>query len=183
MSREEISLKEYEVCQQHNNTIGTQAWQATSIFLLVNLGIVTFVFQRGTHNRDSFALVLVIGIIFILISYFWRRWVKRRGFVTKINYQRMREIEEELGLWKNRYVHLLRELKNKQSSVSTLSSLSRKDMEHIKRLGESYPYAGPGGFFILRLIPMLIMIAWGLLIVREANFIFSFPWIGQWFLK
>jgi hypothetical protein len=38
--RREILLKEYEVCQQHNDSIGSQAWVATTIFLTINVTLL-----------------------------------------------------------------------------------------------------------------------------------------------
>ena len=60
MSREDVLLKEYEVCQQHINALGNQAWQASTIFLTVNVGILAFMFNREKHDMDSLLLTLVI---------------------------------------------------------------------------------------------------------------------------
>lgn len=185
MDRQNVLLKEYEVCQQHINTLGTQNWQSASIFLLVNALILAFVFSMKTHDRDSFMLVLITGVMVSLIFYLWRSWIKRQQFVQVMAYQRMREIEQELGLWKNWYVCIFDKLQSKELEESRLNSFSKENSSRIRQLRDYYKceYAKAAGYTGLKWIAIIIMVSWLFLILREANLIFHFPVIGQWFLN
>jgi len=165
MGREEILLKEYEVCQQHINSIGTQVWQATAIFLSVNAAVLAYIFQREWYGQDvdRFLLALGISVIFILVLYIWRRWINRQLFIQISVYTRMREIETELGMWKNWYALLPEEL-NSDEKVDK-STLPKNKKGIIKFLRGRY--ASPAGFKGLKCITVLLMIGWGFLIIRE----------------
>jgi hypothetical protein len=167
MNRRDVLLKEYEVCQQHINTIGTESWQASAIFLLVNAGVLAYLFQIEHGEPHTLFMVLIIGIIFILIFCFWKRFIKRMQFVQTITFERMREIEDELGLWKNWYVHILDELKSRNMEESDLNSLPKEKAHRIKQLRKSYEHARPAGFPGLQSTAKLLMIGWGVLIINE----------------
>ena len=113
MSREDILLKEYEVCQSGNDAIGSQVWTSTSIFMSVNVSLLGALIYGLVHYlaKDGDAVtcpvlplvcitILAIGLIIILIC--WKRWLNRTKFVRRINHKRMRQIEVELGMAKNR---------------------------------------------------------------------------------
>ncbi len=154
MDREEILLKEYEIAQHHLNALNAQVWLATSIFLSINSGVLAYIFKQSLNSLDVLVpvFVSVIGIIAILILALWKRWIKRVQFVHLITYHRMRQIEEALGLWKNRFVAALDDSKNDPSKAS-------------KRLKEDCKYAKPAGFDALQCIARLLMIGWGVLII------------------
>jgi hypothetical protein len=167
MGKEEIQLKEYDVCQQHINNMNTQVWQATSIFLLVNVGVLAYVFQRVKHDFDSLLIVLAVGIIFILVFHLWKRWINRAQYNMVVKWERMREIEDELGMWGNWYIHILDGLKSKEIKNEDLSILPREKQNKIKQLTKLYKSPGTVGFSGLRWIARLLMIGWGFLIIRE----------------
>ena len=167
MGREEILLKEYEVCQQHINSIGTQVWQATAIFLSVNAAVLAYIFQKEWYGQDvdRFLLALSVSVIFIIILNFLRLWIKRQWFTQLTLYERMREIEDELGMWKNWYMFIPDKLKTKELSEERLKTLPKEKSDKVKELIKNY--AGPAGFTGLQWITVLLMVGWGLLIIRE----------------
>jgi len=165
MNRQEILLKEYEVSQQHINSLDTQVWQATTIFLLINVGVLAYIFQKEKHDLNSLLLVLVIGVIFIIAFDRWKRWINRAQFNQAIIYERVRDIEDELGMWKNWYIHIIDGLKAKKIKESDLNTLPKEKLNRIRQLTNSHKYAGVAGFPGLRCIARLLMIGWGLVIV------------------
>lgn len=182
MNRQEILLKEYEVSQQHINSLNSQVWQSTAIFLSVNALVVAYVFQKEkASDWDSLLLTLVIGAIFILVLNFWKRWINRARFNQGIIYERMRDIEDELGMWKNWYIHILDGLKSKTEKIkeSDLNTLPKEKASRIKQMTKSCKYAGVAGFSGLQWIARLLMISWGFLIIREIVNCF-FPQLYQW---
>jgi len=164
MDREEVLLKEYEVAQHHINALNTQVWLATSIFLSINSGALAYVFKQGQHGVDGLLTVSVIGTILILILHFWKRWIKRVQFLHLITFHRMRQIEEALGLWKNRLVDAV---------DAFFDDSKKKSSEAGKKLEEKYKYVKPAGFTGLQWISRLLMIGWGFLIIREFSIYFG----------
>jgi hypothetical protein len=104
---EESLLKEYEACQSHNNSLGNQAWISISIIITVNillLGQVIYNIMLKSFPITGYAnlvLVTLLGLVMIFILIIFKLWDKRIDFLTWMNYDRMREIEMRLGMWKN----------------------------------------------------------------------------------
>ncbi|NWF77333.1 MAG: hypothetical protein HXY36_01855 [Chloroflexi bacterium] len=172
-NQQEVLLKEYEVCQQHNDSIGSQVWIATSVFMSVNVALLGAVIYSMTGSslleRNIRCLVLVLGAGIIAILHFWKRWLNRMQFLTSINYERMREIEDELGMRKNKIAW----------SLDHWDGLTEEEKEKYKKLNEQYPrygwwkflwkrfpkYAPPRGFEGSRSIVWILIMLWIIFIV------------------
>ena len=93
----------------------------------------------------------------------------------------MREIETELGMWKNWYAFLPDLLEDKKKQKLDLSSLPKRKLEIINELRKHY--AKPAGYKGLERISIIIMLSWVFLIIREASLVFNIPVVSQWFLN
>ena len=116
-SKRQILLTEYQVCQQHNDSIGSQVWVATTIFLSINVTLLggliyTLITKMVLEHPDLTKIcwiipiialigvtILGIGIIWILRK--WIDWLKRMRFRTAVNFERMHTIERLLGMCKH----------------------------------------------------------------------------------
>ncbi|GAJ22391.1 unnamed protein product, partial [marine sediment metagenome] len=102
MEKEEILLKEYEVCQSHNNALGNQSWISISIITTVNLLLLGqlipgLVSKSSTNNGyPDLILLIILGSLLISILLLFRQWDKRVQFMTRLNHERMRGIETEI---------------------------------------------------------------------------------------
>jgi hypothetical protein len=169
MNRQEILLKEYEVCQQHINTLGTQNWQSAGIFLAADALITGFVFGLKPHDEWSFAAVLAIGLAFIFIFLFWKLWLKRQKFVQLSLYVRMRDIEVELGMWKNWYAFLPDEFdSDEEIDNSTLPKEKKGIIKYLRKY-----YAKAAGYEGLVWIARIVMFSWVFIIIREGILAFT----------
>jgi len=175
--KQEVLLREYEVCQQHNNSIGSQVWIATSVFMSVNVAlfgsVVYSMISSSLLERNIKCLGLVLGVGIIVILYCWKRWLNRMQFLTSINYERMREIEEALEMRKNKIAW----------SLDHWGELREEEKEEFKKLNERYPrygwweflwkrfpkYAPPRGFEGLRSIVQILMVLWIIFIVLVST--------------
>lgn len=107
--RNKILLKEYEICQSHNNAIASQVWLSTSIFMSINLtlfgGLLFALLQSKilvwgiTENPNSLfvlllALLLAVAVVLTLCG--WRSWLQRTQHITYVNNARMRQIEDAI---------------------------------------------------------------------------------------
>lgn len=180
-------LTEYEVCQKHNDTIGSQVWVSTTIFLTVNVTLLGGLFYTTItrilfENPDlgSISLPIRIALIFlttlsigmILILGKWVDWLKRMRFRTSVNYERMYVIEPFLGMRRHT---MCRELDDEYKSLNKSDSAKAKIKEFEKR-NENLKYFKASGFNGLIHISSVIRVIWGvaslgLLIVLIASLV------------
>jgi len=115
-------LVEYQACQHDNNASGSSYWTLTGIFIgfsSVLLGGLVYGLLQNNELLQTLLLevklspqilallviAIVVGGVVIAILCFLRRWLRRVGFLQQINFERMRDIERELGMWKSWRVH------------------------------------------------------------------------------
>jgi hypothetical protein len=120
MDKQEILLKEYELCLQDIIDTSSRYWTIVNIFMAANMvvlgaivaGVISASFIKEAFVKPtppqilvagSVLIVLGLGMIIILISL--KKYLKRANFLSAINYERMREIEFDLRIWKNWRVH------------------------------------------------------------------------------
>lgn len=131
MDREEILLKEYELCQHDKSSSSTSYWTLAGIFIGVSSAILAGLLYGIFANNSLFqALVkilfsldeitndieikqvkvvavcmLLLGIAMIIIICKLWRWLRRTQFLAFRNDERMREIERILKMWKSHIIH------------------------------------------------------------------------------
>ena len=111
-------LTEYEVCQQHVNSAGSEVWVSTTIFLTINVSLLgglfySFLTRIVLDSPDlkgvSAPLGLIasigftalgLGILWILKK--WVNWLLRMRFKVAVDFERMRELEASLGMRRHR---------------------------------------------------------------------------------
>lgn len=111
MNRQEILLKEYEVCQQSANEAHRRIWQITGILLVFALGssfgafwLMSMSSECGNEQR---LLLISVALLAIGFDAFWiSAWVRERSYLA-ITYHRLQQIEILLGLRKNLYIYAL----------------------------------------------------------------------------
>jgi len=105
MSREDILLKEYEICQQDSSSMVSAHWTVVGIFIGINtalLGAVAYMLNNGSYSNNIRWIVISLGLASIGILVCLCLWLNRVNFLVCINNRRMYQIERELGMAKNR---------------------------------------------------------------------------------
>jgi len=195
MDREEILLKEYETCQSHNNALGNQSWISISIIITVNLlllgQVISNVVLKSSPDigyPNFIVIILGIGIIYILLLF--KQWNNRVTFHTRLNHDRMREIEMEImekeGDWviqKNWRVRSLDiDYDPKERNIKTIPETFKAILEDLKkRYPKSKKNADKSKFewehvpsvlkhsaFRFDNIFCVLIALWGIVIVLEA---------------
>jgi len=114
LTREEQAwLVEYQVCQQDANSTSSNYWTLAGIFIGVSSVLLAGIIYGVLANDNGFnaidctlrTLVTIFGVAIITILVFLWFWLKRVNYLTDRNYERMREIELDLGMWKSWRVH------------------------------------------------------------------------------
>ena len=106
--RLQILLKEYETCSSEAANVGTRLWQITAIFAVLVAGLGAFLAQSELlQNSELNPEAIGLGVILSIISLSWIPiyWSHRR--VQNIRFLRLREIEIELGMRTNLYIHVI----------------------------------------------------------------------------
>jgi len=184
--RQEVLLKEYEICQQDNNSIGSQIWLSASVLMSANVALLAwfaYVIIKELplpENTEGLVtvpewLVTVLGIAIIAIFWSWNRWLNRMRFLKFINYERMREIESALGMRKNWRAYGLDKPEKLTSEEKEL--LVREIADELGKLGipmaddliewkrKRVRHAPSKGLEGSKGMAMIIMVLWGILVV------------------
>jgi hypothetical protein len=177
MDRQEILLKEYEICEQQNNSIGHEVWSSTTIFLTVSVTLLagliygtmtndvfTKLFCRGNINIWPIVMalsgVMIVGIGIIIIFCRWIGWLKRTEFLTRLNYETLRDIETNLGMEKNWLARGL-DLKHASKKLDPLDEPPETVRNKLGKLDSKIGYAPPAGFVGLKCIACTVIAIWG----------------------
>ncbi len=173
--RNEILLKEYEICQYYIDSIGSQVWSSTTIFLTVNVLLLTGIIY-GTLTSEILSLVftskdvacvplpiilvlggiIVVGGGIIAILCRWIPWLRRMRFLTGMNYERMNAIERALGMER----HLLVRRFDEKYNAEPPAKPHKPDT-----ISRRYKYAPPRGFESLICIARTLIVLWAIFIV------------------
>ncbi len=114
-------LTEYQVCQQENSSNQLRFWTVAGIFIGVSSALfagflfgvlandrlfrlfVKMITEAGSGTKIWILRIIILVLSLVILSIFWflRLWMRRVGFLCRINYERMRDIESRLGMWQN----------------------------------------------------------------------------------
>ena len=127
MDRVQILLKEYGICHEDSNALASRFWSFANIFIPTNLALlgllVSFILNNTATLNSSF-IILIVGLVAIIILICVLFWLKRINHLVQFNYSRAREIEIELGMWKNLRLHAIDSFKDNSFNTKSIS----KDM-------------------------------------------------------
>jgi len=173
--RQEVLLKEYEICQQHNDSIGSQVWVSTTIFLSINVtllgGVLYSLLRMDAFSVENLigsiqfpilvprGLATALGIGIIVILCFWKRWLKRMRFRTAINFERMGTIEDMLGMQKHKMCRRF------DLDYKYKGKMSQDDKRYFERESSKFKYFPASGFDGLIWIARTLTVLWALSIV------------------
>lgn len=107
----ESKLLEYELCTTDANHLESVIW--TTAGILITGSVAGIGFLGGTLPKDPTDHDILfrggVALLFIILIWFWKRIVARWYSLQQILYVRICELEEELSLYKERYIHWLNE--------------------------------------------------------------------------
>ncbi|MDQ1639443.1 MAG: hypothetical protein QOF62_2782 [Pyrinomonadaceae bacterium] len=107
----DAKLKEYELCAIDANHLESVIWTTAGILItgsVAGIGLLGGTLPSEPRQYDLLFRIIV-ALLFLLLIWFWRRITSRWYSIQTVMYDRAMEIEAELGLYKERYVHWLKE--------------------------------------------------------------------------
>ena len=167
----EILLKEYEVSQAFSTQMGSQVWRTASIFIALSLAGIALLGQSADHSWARLSVISVVAFASVSILTLWARALRRWTSFDAVTQYRMREIESELGMWKNRYIDYM----DSFMRGGVQNQDSRQVVELSERLGRlvqancSYYYSESGGKAVTW-IRRILIIVWLAIFIQEAVF-------------
>ena len=105
----ESKLLEYELCTTDANHLESVIWTTAGILITGSVAGIGFL-GSTLPKEPTYHDILFRGgvaVLFVILIWFWKRIVARWYSLQQILYARMRELEEELALYKERYIYWL----------------------------------------------------------------------------
>lgn len=139
---EQALLAEYQACQRHNDSAGNQIWVSITIMITVNLAVlglvlINLILTSGpAEGGGRLIIVLLISLLMIYILLLFQKWNIRTDFINKLNWERMRQIEEVMHMLKNWRVHGLdcKYDKKRKREYNTLPDYVKTHIDNLNYL-------------------------------------------------
>ena len=105
----EVLLKEYELCTSDANHLEEVIWTTAGVLFTASLAGVGVLGGTIPDNPTPYDYLLRVGIslVSIIFLWCWKTIASRWYSIQRMMYYRIIEIEEELGMYKERYVSYL----------------------------------------------------------------------------
>lgn len=105
--RVQVLLKECELCSIDANHIEDIIWTATGILITASIAGIGFLSGSGSKSLYDILVHAGVAVLSIFIIWRWEKIVTRWYKIQELMYARVEEIEQELGMFKNRYITAL----------------------------------------------------------------------------
>jgi hypothetical protein len=103
-NRVAILLKECELCSADANHLEEMIWTTAGILITASVAGVGFLGSSVPKSLYDYLIRTSIAILSIFFIYLWTVIVSRWYSIQRMMYFRIQEIEEELGMYKERYI-------------------------------------------------------------------------------
>jgi len=150
--------------------MGNQVWQTASIFISLSLAGIVFLGQSTGHSWTKLVVVSVVSLASISILGLWARILRRWTSFDAITQYRMREIESELGMWKNRYIdHMDTVLRGDPAGEDGADDELKSRLDRLVRENRHH-YSSESGGRAVTLIRRILVLTWLVLFAQEIVF-------------
>ena len=168
--RTNVLLTEYEVCLADVSQLDSDIWQSGSMLVGVSILLISLLFQRQAQSWVVFAKVLGTAAFGLTVTFIWHKLFSGWLRLIYINFYRMREIEEELDMRRERYIGSLDE------TLGPPSALGEED-PHVLRVKRMLPSPGLGGpvgiHRILHWLVCVLVAGWIVLVLEQLVHVLS----------
>jgi uncharacterized membrane protein len=163
--RETVLLSEYERCHTEVERLNSQLWTTAQILIPLSLAGVGLLFSLSQHDLQSLSSVVVLSFVSSLVLLGWLKIAHRWHGYQSIAQFRMIEIERDLDMWCTRY-----ELEATGRTVSGTPITGTFDdilPDRYQRVPVDIIRNGTSTIIVTRRLVYLLVLSWGLLLVRE----------------
>lgn len=162
---QEILLKEYEIARRTFDQLEENIWQSAAVFIVLSLGGISALSSLSAHDWSNLVIVASVGFISIAILVLWYGSVNRWWSLEEVALFRMREIEESLGMWTQRYI---RYLDSTRIYKQAYTPANKQEMSVLSNLGKKIKkYTRAPVRRRVRALVFILVLGWLVLITRE----------------
>jgi hypothetical protein len=165
----QVSLREeYRGCSEKIGRLDTLIWQTASVILPIILAGFAYFGSSTNHTPEQFFVVLITGIGSITLLVTWYMLSRTWYFYQLIAFYRIREIENELGLWHYRYALFLRKPKKDRLAMLEQMNNNEEEKERFQKLAKQQPDVPRIGLYkTTTILTVMFMAGWIALVIRE----------------
>lgn len=169
MESEDKLLEEYRLGQEYAVALHEHVWQIGAILIAASLGTFAIIAAFQSITISSLVASIIVAIVSTSLLIVWYLIMERFGSFIRVSYYRMREIEAELGLWRNRYINHL-----DNPSQTDLAHLSESEKKRLDRLEAAFQgrYLRIRARTFERLLIVLIPLVWVCWIIYQVIVLF-----------
>lgn len=162
-----VLLVEYEVCMMDVSQLDNDIWQSGSVFIGLSLIGFTLLIQAQAKNWGGFVVYVVLSIFGLTLLAIWNKLATGWLRLIYVNFFRMREIEMELGMQRERLIACLDEVSSVHVPEGVADEVSRLKSELAGR-GLGGP---PGIQSTLTWLVRLIASGWIILLAKQLIYL------------
>ena len=142
-NRQDALLKEYQVCAENVTRLDNLIWQTAAIIFPITLAGFAFFGSSATHTIEQCFVISATGLGSIALLATWYLLSRRWYAYERLAFYRMREIEEELGLWYYRYSFIVRKTpKKRKHALMQVKEGEREKFEKMSNYVGNVPLIG-----------------------------------------
>jgi hypothetical protein len=162
----EALLTEYEICDEKAGRLDSLIWQTASVIFPITLAGFTYFGLLPTHTPENVPIVLIVGIGSITLLMTWYLLSRAWYSYQSLAFYRMREIENELGLWHYRYSGFVRKSNDEQETM--LGKVTDEDKNRLQKMKSQVDsFTRVGLHITTQAITAIFILGWLILIIRE----------------
>jgi hypothetical protein len=163
-------LTEYEVCLMDVSQLDSDIWQSGSIFLALSLVGISLLVPSKAQTWFDFFVHLGIAVFGLALLFIWRKLVTGWLHLINVNIFRMREIEIELDMWRERYIGYL------DGSLGESLEIDKQEPRWA-RLRNEFRAITPGGppevHRSLDWLVLVVGMGWVMLVIKHLVYVLT----------
>lgn len=126
-------LEEYRLSQEYVLSTHERIWQIGGVLVAASLGSFAIVAAQQPITITTLVVSVIAGLVSTSLMIVWFLIRERFASFIQVSYYRMREIETELDLWRNRYIEYL----DNPAHFPT-TGLTNPELERLKTLDQVF---------------------------------------------
>lgn len=157
-AKQEHLLEEYRLAHEYVLSTHQRIWQIGGVLVAASLASFAIVAAQQPISMTTLIVSVIAGFVSSSLMVIWFQIRERFASFIQVTYYRMREIEDELGLWRNKYIHYLDNPLHFQ--VNDLSNLERDRLRLLRQYFKTTHFKRRRAFTLELSLVLLVGLTW-----------------------
>ena len=163
--KQDLLVKEYEIINNKTQFLENLVWKT---FSLIGIISITLLFSENIVNKNlGVETTSILAIFSLALTLIWWKIAGRWWDVQSALYTRCRHIEEDLGIYSNRYI-------NNKDGTSLLDRTDTLKSNRLEEISYQYNFGKKGIQKYFSYILVLVPICWIMMVLQKTNYIKCF---------